>query len=244
MGFPNSSGVKNPPAMQDPQEKGVRSLGWEDPLEKGMATHSSVLAWKIPWTEEPGGLQSTGSQRVRQDWATENRTAGPDESQCYISSLWVDSERGPSGALGGRCVIRELRQSRAECWKPQGATLKQHLLPWPQGWQVRSQSFRGLPCTVARTQLSPGFSPVVVRFHGNGRLHHPHWVLCPIYFYGTSTMAPTRSEEHGLKTEHNGKRGVHFPAVTFSRSCCGTLRLLTWTFLRSQFPCWRWPLKK
>ena len=45
--------VKNPPAMQ---ETGVRSLGWEDPLEKGMATHSSILAWRIPWTEEPGGL--------------------------------------------------------------------------------------------------------------------------------------------------------------------------------------------
>ena len=43
----------------------VRSLGWEDPLEKGMTTHSSILAWRIPWTEEPGGLQSVGSQRVR-----------------------------------------------------------------------------------------------------------------------------------------------------------------------------------
>ena len=47
----------------------VRSLGWEDPLEKEIATQSSILAWKTPWTEEPGGLQSMGSQRVRQDWA-------------------------------------------------------------------------------------------------------------------------------------------------------------------------------
>ena len=53
--------VKNLPAMQETQ---VRSLGWEDPLEKGMATHSSILAWRIPWTEEPGGLQSMGSKRV------------------------------------------------------------------------------------------------------------------------------------------------------------------------------------
>ena len=45
-------------------------LGGEDPLEKKMATHSSILAWRIPWTEEPGGLQFTGSQRVRHDWAT------------------------------------------------------------------------------------------------------------------------------------------------------------------------------
>ena len=56
--------VKNMPAMQETQ---VRSLGQEDPLEKGMAIHSCILAWRIPWTEEAGGLQSTGSQRVRHD---------------------------------------------------------------------------------------------------------------------------------------------------------------------------------
>ena len=65
MGFPNSSGVKNPPAMQQPQEKGVRSPGWEDPLEKGMATHSSVLAWRIPWMEEPGGATV---HRISKSW--------------------------------------------------------------------------------------------------------------------------------------------------------------------------------
>ena len=47
----------------------VRSLSWEDPLEEGMATHSSILAWRIPWTEEPGGLQSIGSQRVGHDYS-------------------------------------------------------------------------------------------------------------------------------------------------------------------------------
>ena len=56
--------VKNLPAVRETQ---VRSLGWEDPLEKEMATHSSILAWKISWTEEPGGLQSMGLQRVRHD---------------------------------------------------------------------------------------------------------------------------------------------------------------------------------
>ena len=56
--------VKNPPAMQETR---VQSLGREDPLEKKVATHSSILAWRIPWTEEPGGLQSTGSQRVGLD---------------------------------------------------------------------------------------------------------------------------------------------------------------------------------
>ena len=53
--------IKDPPAMR---EAWVRFLGWEDPLEKGMATHSSILAWRIPRTEEPGGLQSMGLQRV------------------------------------------------------------------------------------------------------------------------------------------------------------------------------------
>ena len=52
------------------RETQVRSLGWEDPLEKGMATHSSILAWRSPWTEEPGGLWSMGSQRVSHDWVT------------------------------------------------------------------------------------------------------------------------------------------------------------------------------
>ena len=57
--------VKNPPAMQETQGTQVRSLGQEDPLEKETATHFSIPAWKIPWIEEPGRLQSMGSQRVR-----------------------------------------------------------------------------------------------------------------------------------------------------------------------------------
>ena len=59
--------VKNPPANEGDIEMLVQSLGQEDPLEEGMATHSSNLAWKIPWTEEPGRLQFIGSQRVRRD---------------------------------------------------------------------------------------------------------------------------------------------------------------------------------
>ena len=52
LGFPGGSAVKNPPAMQEPHETWVRSLGWEDPLEEGMATHFSILAWRIPYREE------------------------------------------------------------------------------------------------------------------------------------------------------------------------------------------------
>ena len=65
-GFPSGSVVKNPWTTQEAQEMWVQSLGQDDPLERGMATHSSILAWEIP-PEEPGGLQSTGSERVRHD---------------------------------------------------------------------------------------------------------------------------------------------------------------------------------
>ena len=63
--------VKNPPAMQETQGMKDQSLGWEDCLEKEMETHTSILAWEIPWTEKSGGLQSLGSQRVQHDLLTE-----------------------------------------------------------------------------------------------------------------------------------------------------------------------------
>ena len=72
LGFPEGSMVKKKKIhllMQETQETWVQSLGWEDPLEEEMTTHSSILAWNIPWTKEPGGLQSMGSQRVRHDYA-------------------------------------------------------------------------------------------------------------------------------------------------------------------------------
>ena len=70
--------VENLPAMS---ETWVRSLGWEDPLEKGKATHPSILAWRIPWTEEPGGLHtvSMGLQRVRHDWVSEQHQEEQEE---------------------------------------------------------------------------------------------------------------------------------------------------------------------
>ena len=64
MGFPGGLMVKNPPAMQEAQ---VLSLGWEDPLDKEVITHSSMPAWRIPWTEEPGGLMSMTLQMVKHD---------------------------------------------------------------------------------------------------------------------------------------------------------------------------------
>ena len=72
LGFPGGSDGKILPAMQ---ETCIRSLGWEDPLQEGMATHSSILAWRILWTEEPGELQSRGLQRVGLGWATKHSIA-------------------------------------------------------------------------------------------------------------------------------------------------------------------------
>ena len=67
LGFPGGASVKEP-TWQYRRREGW-SLGWEDPLEEGMASHSSILVWRIPWTEEPGGLQSMGSQGVGHDWS-------------------------------------------------------------------------------------------------------------------------------------------------------------------------------
>ena len=67
--LPGDSAVKNPPAAQEAQERQIRSPDQEDPLEEGMATHSSILAWRILWTEDLGGLPSIGSQRAGHDWS-------------------------------------------------------------------------------------------------------------------------------------------------------------------------------
>ena len=84
MGFPGSSVVNNLPAMHQTQ---VWSLGREDPLEKEMATHFSILSWEIPWTKEPGGLQSM-SQRVGHDWGTEHALTRGDYKQISLLSIY------------------------------------------------------------------------------------------------------------------------------------------------------------
>ena len=84
-GFPSDSVVKNPPEVQEMQDMWVRSLNREDPLETEMATYSSILAWKLPWTEEPGGLQSVGSQRVRGDWAHMNAMHKGEKRVRYVT---------------------------------------------------------------------------------------------------------------------------------------------------------------
>ena len=81
MDLPIGSAVKNLHAMQEPQKMRVPFLGWEDLVEEGIATLSSILAWRIPWREEPDGLQSTGLQRAGHDWsnwAQEEAQANPE----------------------------------------------------------------------------------------------------------------------------------------------------------------------
>ena len=90
--------VKNLPAMQETQ---VQSLGRENPLEKGTAIHSSILAWRIPWTEESGRLQSMGSQRVRHDWETNTFT--------FSYSRGV-AQGGPYRSLEFRRMVSRLKR--------------------------------------------------------------------------------------------------------------------------------------
>ena len=86
--------VKNVPGMHETQ---VRSLGWEDPLEKEMANHSSILDWRIPWTEEAGGLQSIGSKRAGHDWATNTYRGFPGGSAGKASAC----NEGDLGSIPG-----------------------------------------------------------------------------------------------------------------------------------------------
>ena len=95
--------VKNLPAMQETK---VRSLGGEDPLEKGMAIHSSILAWRIPWTEEPGGPQFLGSQRVGHDLAANITTTTTLLTDCYLENLLhLSLPRTGSSSVNWVCTV-------------------------------------------------------------------------------------------------------------------------------------------
>ena len=123
IGFPGGTVVKNPPAKQ---EMWVWSLGWEDPLEEEMATHSSMLAWESPWTEEPGGLYSPwGHKRVRYSLATEHSSKQhrkPDtgvNTEDIVVAKWTASCAPGVGSLVGedeRCD-KQLEFSRGSAWK-------------------------------------------------------------------------------------------------------------------------------
>ena len=101
--------VKNLTAMRETR---VRSLGWEDPLEKGMATHSSILAWRIPWTEESGGLQSMGSQRFRHNSETDTLFGAGKEGGEIELDPWC-CHSGSSVILLLVLQVKKLRLQRA-----------------------------------------------------------------------------------------------------------------------------------
>ena len=107
--------VKNLPAMQ---ETWIQSLGWEDPQGNGMATHSSILSWGIPWTEEPGGLQSIGLQRVGHDWVT--------NTNFYTLRLNM--------LTCMKCIYRECSENRSamsDSLRPHGLySARLHIQPW------------------------------------------------------------------------------------------------------------------
>ena len=122
--------VKNLPAVQETR---VWSLGWEYPLEKEMASHSSILAWKISWTEEPGGMQSMGSQRVGHDWAANTNTNkgvrnfekislkemcsfALSPSCCYDKDLLKENRTGLGNRTTAGRVTKEKQNTRTAIW--------------------------------------------------------------------------------------------------------------------------------
>ena len=120
-GFPGGASGKEPACQCKRHETRVRSLGWEDALEEGMATRSSILAWRIPWTEGPGGgLQSIGSQRIRHDWSDLARTS------CRVCGL---------------CLVTAEAQGERDNRLPSSAnsSLPTHLLDWITCFLSRNQ---------------------------------------------------------------------------------------------------------
>ena len=119
------------------RETQVWSLGWEDPLEKEMATHSSILAWRIPWREEPGGLQFTGLQRVRHDWATALSLCGkhPTFRDSSSSVFCGEAHLHFRSKEQGRGLREKWAHLNSQKWRPSSHRL---LLPscgvLPRGW--------------------------------------------------------------------------------------------------------------
>ena len=132
--------VKDLSAMRETQ---VRSLGWEEPLEKGMAMHFSVVAWRIPGTEEPGRLQSTGPRRVRHDWVTDT-----------VTFMLTPGKSSSSFALGKQLLAFQCQDSRCQ------VTLGYFLLFWSIFWQAGVEASLGL---LWNKVLSPPLLPGVLR---------------------------------------------------------------------------------
>ena len=134
--------VKNLPAKQ---ETSVWSLDQEDPLEKGIATHSSILAWRIPWTEESGGLQSMGLQRVRHDWATNTDKIpfSSVRSVQLLSRVWLCDPMG-SSILGFPVHHQLLELTQTHVHRVSAAIQPSHPLSSPSPPAFKFSQHQGL----------------------------------------------------------------------------------------------------
>ena len=118
MGFPSRSAVKNPPARQEMQ---VRFLAWEDLLKKGMATHTSILVWRIPRAEGPGGLQSMRSQRVRHDRAAKHACTHAIMAWYFWSPVSIQQlTRGHFIRIKDTLIIQETKRFQEPCVRNSG----------------------------------------------------------------------------------------------------------------------------
>ena len=149
--------IKNLPAMQEvSQETGIRSLGWEDLLEGGMAVYSGVLAWRIPWTEEPSGLQSTGLQRVRHNWSDWAGTRilywlpwwlSGKESACQETRVWSLGQEDP--------LEKEMATHSSIPGKSHGQRSLAGYSPWGKKSQIQLSNSVQFSCSVMSNSLRP-----------------------------------------------------------------------------------------
>ena len=172
--------------MQETQETQVWSLGWEDPLEEGMATYSSILAWRIPWTEEPDGLPSMGLQRVGHDWAcilwwrlllpgppwqrlSPNPTPNArDVGDCFLThSALLNFAPSASALISGPTLISDLKTNIVLSFPPSALLLK-HAFPF-------SQLVPGLPSKPACSNTqgrAPGIPLGLAHHEESDRFEH------------------------------------------------------------------------
>ena len=130
--------VKNLPAFWETR---IRSLGWEDPLEKGVATHSNILARRIPWTEEPGGLESLGSKRVRHNWVTNTLTSSLEGIFFFFFFFFNFEKYNANGYVysPSLCLLPQPHSMRyLDSWSTSTANTTLGEQKTPGGWEALS----------------------------------------------------------------------------------------------------------
>ena len=159
LGFPGGSVVKESPANE---ETWVRSLGWEGPLEEGLATHSSILAWRIPQTEESGGLQSMGLQRVRHDRSLNN------------NAVIFNWRRSPSlpGPLLVNSLPLQLGAGRGECCQ---LPVDRRQRSYETSYDPHDSPHPGKELLAAESELCWGWEMLMWRTE----IRVPEWLILP-----------------------------------------------------------------